>query len=146
LDSNRFFLEAHMKLRPVDFATAGIFVCGLAHSAKTIEESIGQAQAAAARAGTILSKDRLELDATISQVIDESCDGCAYCVDPCPAHAITLIEYMSKGTVKKSVEVDETACLGCGCCQATCPKEGIRIRGFTMAQLSAQVYAALGIE
>jgi len=146
LDRNGFFLEAHMKLRPVDFATGGVFLCGLAHAAKTVEESIGQAQAAAARAAAVLSQDRLELEATISQVVDENCDGCAYCIDPCPADAISLIEYMSKGTVKKTVEVDETACLGCGCCQATCPKAGIRVRGFTLDQLYAQVYAALGIQ
>jgi heterodisulfide reductase subunit A len=144
LDSNGFFLEAHLKLRPVDFATEGVFLCGLAHGAKAVEESISQAQAAAARASAILSKDRLELDACISQVLDDNCDGCAYCVDPCPVGAITLIEYMSNGTVKKSVEVNETACKGCGCCQATCPKGGIRIRGFTLDQLGAQVEAALG--
>jgi heterodisulfide reductase subunit A len=132
-----------MKLRPVDFATGGVFLCGLAHSAKSVEESIGQAQAAAGRAAAILSNDTLELEATISEVIDESCDGCAYCVEPCPADAITLIEYMSKGEVKKMVEVDPTACLGCGCCQATCPKKGISVRGFTLSQLSAQVEAAL---
>jgi heterodisulfide reductase subunit A len=143
LDSTGFFLEAHMKLRPVDFATGGVFLCGLAHSAKSVEESVGQAQAAAGRAAAILSNDTLELEATISEVIDENCDGCAYCIEPCPADAITLIEYMSKGEVKKMVEVNPTACLGCGCCQATCPKKGISIRGFTLSQLSAQVEAAL---
>jgi heterodisulfide reductase subunit A len=144
LDGNGFFLEAHMKLRPVDFATEGVFLCGLAHSAKAVEESIDQAQAAAGRASAILSKDRLELDACISQVVDANCDGCAYCVNPCPATALTLIEYMSEGSIKKTVEVNETACLGCGSCQATCPKQGIRVRGFTFEQLSAQVEAALG--
>jgi heterodisulfide reductase subunit A len=143
LDSNGFFLEAHLKLRPVDFATEGVFLCGLAHSGKTVDESVAQAQAAAARASAILSKDTLDLDAAISQVLDENCDGCAYCVDPCPMNAITLFEYMSKGTVKKMVEVDEAACKGCGCCQATCPKNGVHVRGFTLGMLSAQIEAAL---
>jgi len=141
-----FFLEAHMKLRPVDFATDGVYLCGLAHSAKAADESIIQAQAAASRASTILSRDSIELEATISQVIDESCDGCAYCIEPCSYHAITLIEYMKEGTVKKTVEVDETACKGCGVCMATCPKKGIFVRGFKLEQIGAQVIAALGVQ
>jgi len=145
LDQNNFFLEAHMKLRPVDFATEGVFLCGLAHSAKSIEESIAQACGAAARASTILSKETIELEANISQVIDENCDGCAYCVDPCPYNAIILIEYMKDGAVKKTVEVDESACKGCGVCQATCPKMGIFVRGFKLEQIAAMVNAALEV-
>jgi heterodisulfide reductase subunit A-like polyferredoxin len=141
-----FFLEAHMKLRPVDFATDGIFLCGLSHSAKRIEESIIQARAASSRAATVLSKDSIELEAKISQVVDENCDGCAFCIEPCPYNAITLIEYMRKGAVKKTVETDETACKGCGTCQATCPKIGIFVRGFKLEQIAAQVNAAIGVE
>jgi heterodisulfide reductase subunit A len=92
----------------------------------------------------VLSKDKVELEANISQVVDENCDGCAYCIEPCPYQAITLIEYMRTGSVKKTVEVDETACKGCGCCMATCPKKGIFVRGFNLEQLGAQVNAALG--
>jgi heterodisulfide reductase subunit A len=76
-------------------------------------------------------------------VIDENCDGCAYCIDPCPNKAITLIEYMRNGAVKKTVEVDEAACKGCGVCQATCPKKGIFVRGFKLEQISAMVESAL---
>jgi len=146
LNKEGFFLEAHMKLRPVDFATDGVYLCGLAHSAKAVEESIIQAQAAASRASTILSQDSIELEANISHVIDESCDGCAYCIEPCPYQAITLIEYMREGSVKKTVEVDETACKGCGCCMATCPKKGIFVRGFKLEQIGAQVNAALEVQ
>jgi heterodisulfide reductase subunit A len=145
LNSEGFFLEAHMKLRPVDFMTDGVFLCGLAHSPKSIEESILQAQAASARAATILAQDSIELEANISQVIDQSCDGCAYCVDTCPFKAITLLEYMWQGSVKKIVEANETTCKGCGCCQATCPKNGILIRGFTLEQIQTQIHAALGV-
>jgi heterodisulfide reductase subunit A len=144
LNSEGFFLEAHMKLHPVEFMTDGVFLCGLAHSAKGIDESILQAQAAAARAATILSQDSLELGANISQVIDEKCDGCAYCVDTCPFKAITLFEYLWQGSVKKVVEANESICKGCGCCQATCPKCGIIIKGFTLDQIKAQIHAALG--
>ncbi|MCJ7579908.1 MAG: FAD-dependent oxidoreductase, partial [Candidatus Aminicenantes bacterium] len=145
LNKDKFFLEAHMKLRPVEFATEGVYLCGLAHSAKAVDESIIQAQATASRAATVLSKDRIELEATISQVVDESCDGCAYCIEPCPYQALTLIEYMFKGDVKKTVEVNDSACKGCGCCMATCPKKGIFVKGFTLEQIGAQANAALGV-
>jgi len=145
LNSEGFFLEAHMKLRPVDFMTDGVFLCGLAHSPKNVEESILQAQAAASRAATILAQDSIEMEANVSEVVDASCDGCAYCVDTCPFKAITLLEYMWDGSVKKIVETNETMCKGCGCCQATCPKKGVLIRGFTLDQIQAQIHAALGV-
>jgi heterodisulfide reductase subunit A len=143
LNQDRFFLEAHMKLRPVDFATDGVFMCGLAHSPKSVDESIAQASAAAGKAATILSKDEIQLEATISEVVDANCDGCAYCIDPCPYNALTLIEYMYQGGVKKAVARDAALCKGCGVCQATCPKQGIFIRNFRLDQLSAMVDAAL---
>ena len=145
LNEDGFFLEAHMKLRPVDFATEGVFLAGLAHAAKSVDETIAQAAAAAARAGGVLSRDALELEATVSQVVEENCDGCAYCVDPCPYHAITLVEYVRNGAVKKVIEVNELLCKGCGTCQATCPKQGVFIRGFTLNQIAAQVSAALEV-
>jgi heterodisulfide reductase subunit A len=145
LNSDGFFLEAHLKLRPVDFMTDGVFLCGLAHAPKTLDECVLQAQAAAARAATVLCSDSMELDAIVSEVLDESCDGCAYCVDTCPYQAITLIEYAWKGGTKKTVEADEKICKGCGCCQATCPKNGILVRGFTLEQIRAQIQAALEV-
>lgn len=146
LNQDGYFLEAHMKLRPVDFASDGVFLCGLAHFPKSIDESIIQAGAASARASTILSQDSLELEATISHIIDENCDGCAYCIEPCPYKAITLIEYMWQGTTKKTVELNESICKGCGCCMATCPKKGATVRGFTLEQLGVQIEAALQIQ
>jgi heterodisulfide reductase subunit A len=143
LNQDAFFLEAHMKLRPVDFATDGVFLAGLAHSAKSIEESIIQAGAAAARAGRILSRDSVELEASLSCVRDDGCDGCAYCIAPCPYKAITLLEYARDGAIKKIVEVNESLCKGCGTCQATCPKGAIFVKGFRLDQIQAQVSAAL---
>jgi heterodisulfide reductase subunit A-like polyferredoxin len=145
LNSEGFFLEAHMKLRPVDFMTDGVFLCGTAHSPKTLEESILQAQAASARAATILAKDSIELEGNISHVLDEKCDGCAYCVDTCPYKGITLLEYMWQGSVKKVVQTNDSVCKGCGCCQATCPKDGVQIYGFTLEQIRAQIEAALEV-
>ncbi len=139
----KFFLEAHMKLRPVDFATEGVFMCGLAHWPKAVDESIAQAGAAASRAATILAQEELELEGSVSTVYDPNCDGCAYCVAPCPYDAITLLEYMSDGAVRKTVEVNESLCKGCGSCQATCPKQGIFIKHFRLEQIEAMVNAAL---
>jgi heterodisulfide reductase subunit A len=87
----------------------------------------------------------LELESTISCPIDENCDGCAFCVDTCPYKAITLLEYMKEGSLKKTVEINEIMCKGCGSCMATCPKQGIYVAGFTPEQLGAQVEAALGL-
>jgi heterodisulfide reductase subunit A len=143
LNQDRFFLEAHLKLRPVDFATDGVFLCGLAHSPKNLDETIVQATAAASRATTLLAKERLTPESAISQVVDENCDGCAYCIDPCPYHALTLIEYMKGGAVKKTVEANEALCKGCGVCQATCPKNGIFVKHYRIDQIAAVVEAAL---
>jgi len=117
----------------------------LCHYPKPIQESLAEALAAASRAATILSKDSLMLESTISQVIDENCDGCAFCVDACPFKAIPLIECMKEGDVKKTVEVSEVLCKGCGSCMAMCPKRGIAVAGFTLDQLGAQVDAALEV-
>jgi heterodisulfide reductase subunit A len=141
-----FFLEAHMKLRPVDFSTDGVFLAGLAHASKDVDETISQACAASARASTILSKPVIELEATISQPVDANCDGCAYCVDPCPYKAISLIEYAYQDAVKKTVEVNSSLCKGCGVCQATCPKKGIFVNHFKLEQIMAQINAALEVQ
>ena len=144
LSEDNFFLEAHRKLRPVDFATDGIFLCGNAHSPLGIEETISQALATTARAATILSKKQIDLEPTISHVVEESCDGCAYCVDPCPFKAITLVDYEVNGEIKKRVQVNESICKGCGTCMATCPKKAIYVWHFRPEQLLAEVKAALG--
>ncbi len=145
VNAEGFFSEVHPKIRPLDSATDGIFMAGLCHYPKPIEESIAEGYAVASRASTILSKDVLQLDAIVSNPVDENCDGCAYCIEPCPYDAVTLIEYMKNGEVKKTVETDKVRCKGCGSCMATCPKLGIVVDGFTMEQLSAQVDAALGL-
>jgi heterodisulfide reductase subunit A len=145
LSAEGFFNEAHAKIRPVDCATDGIFLAGLCHFPKSLDEAIAQALASASRASTILSRDFLELESIVSHPIDKNCDGCAFCVDTCPYKAITLVEYRTEGGTKKTVDVNEIICKGCGSCMATCPKQGIYIAGFTPAQLGAQVEAALGL-
>jgi ferredoxin len=120
-------------------------MAGLCHYPKPIQESIADALACASRASTILARDTWELESIISRPIDENCDGCAFCVDACPFQAISLLEYVRDGKVKKTVAVNPVLCKGCGSCMATCPKEGIYVAGFTLGQLGAQVDAALGL-
>ena len=145
LNAEGFFTEAHAKIKPVEATTEGIYLAGLSHYPKPLQESVAEAMAAASRAATVLSSDFLELESNISTVVDANCDGCAFCVDACPFKAITLVEYMSKGQVKKTVEVNEISCKGCGSCMATCPKQGVYVAGFSLAQLEAQVDAALAV-
>ena len=146
VDGHGFFQEAHAKLRPVDFSTDGMFVAGLAHYPKPIEESVAQALAASARAATLLSKTSISLDAIKATVDEEYCDGCALCVDVCPYHAITLVDKEGKdGVDGKIIVVNKAQCKGCGLCQGTCPKRGVYVAGFTMQQISAQIQAALAV-
>ena len=138
-----FLMEAHIKLRPVESPVEGVFLAGLAHSPKLADESIAQAGAAAAKAAAILSKNEIQTEAMVSEVLDANCDGCAYCIEPCPFKAITLVEYISGDTVKKTVESDPAKCQGCGVCMATCPKKGIMVKNFDLEELSDLVAAVL---
>ena len=140
VNKDGFFNEAHPKLRPVDMPVDGLFVAGMCHYPKPIDESIAQAIAAASRTGVILSKDKMELDAIKSMVTDK-CDGCALCVDVCPYNAIELKQDSEAGN--GYVVIDPALCKGCGICAATCPHGGIIVHGFTMEQIQAQVNAAL---
>ncbi|UCE16751.1 MAG: CoB--CoM heterodisulfide reductase iron-sulfur subunit A family protein [Candidatus Bathyarchaeota archaeon] len=139
LSKNGFFLEAHMKLRPVDFATDGLFLCGLAHWPKSIEESVSQAYAAAARAITILSKEALEVEGAIASVNEDLCGGCRLCESVCEYSAIKMEEVDGK----LRAHVIEALCKGCGVCGSTCPVGAISMLHFTDDQLLAQVKAAL---
>jgi heterodisulfide reductase subunit A len=146
MDNYGFFQEAHAKLRPVDFATDGLFVAGTAHYPKPIDETIAQALAASARAATLLARDEITLDGIKAEVDPDCCDGCALCIDVCPYHAITLVEEKDDaGEVHKLVTINKAHCKGCGLCQGTCPKRGISVAGFTFKQLESQISAALAV-
>jgi len=133
------FLEAHMKLRPVDFATDGVFLCGMAHSPKYVEESIAQACAAASRAATILSKSTLEMEGTIASVNEDLCSACKVCEYLCPYGAIE----MKDKDGKPIAHVIEALCKGCGACGTACPTKAITMGHFTTQEILAQVRAAL---
>jgi heterodisulfide reductase subunit A len=130
-DEKNLFIGMLGILNPLDFNTDGVFKCGPARKKMGIPDSIIDGEGAASRVAGIISKKELVKSPAISFVVDENCDGCAYCVDPCPAKAITLIEYMQEdGIIKKTVEVNEAICRGCGVCMATCPKKGIYVKHY----------------
>ncbi len=133
LGENHFFLEAHVKLRPVDFATDGIFVCGSAHWPADISESISQSNAAASRASTILSKEMLEVEGSTAEVNTDLCVGCEACIKICPYSAI------SKDEETDTVVVNKVVCKGCGLCGASCPQNAITIHHFTSDQIIAEI-------
>ena len=144
LNSDGFFQEAHVKLRPVEFNVDGVFVAGLAHYPKPLEESISQALAAADKAGRLLARQEINLEPNTALVDPTNCDGCGLCIEVCPYQAITLVEYQGEdGTPLKTVHIDPVLCKGCGICQGTCPKRRVDVAGFTYAQLEAQIDAAL---
>ncbi len=138
LNADGFFLEAHMKLRPVDFATDGVFVAGLAHYPKPIEESIAQAKAAAARASSILSKPFVEVAPTVSSVDQERCIGCGMCEANCPFGAIRLTPVHGKGFRAETITA---SCKGCGICSAGCMQKAIDMKHFRDRQMLAAIHA-----
>jgi heterodisulfide reductase subunit A len=132
-----FFAEAHVKLRPNDFATDGVFVCGLAHAPKPIEESISQAQAAASRAVTVLSALEVSVSGTVAVVDPNCCSSCGVCVEICPYSAPQFIENTGKA------EIQATLCKGCGLCVASCRSGAIHLKGFDTGQIMAQLKTCL---
>jgi heterodisulfide reductase subunit A len=138
LNEDGFFLEAHMKLRPVDFATDGVFVAGLAHYPKPIEESIAQAQAAASRAATVLTQAKVEVEPIVSVVNQDGCIGCGLCEASCPFAAIRLVKVHGKGYRAENISA---SCKGCGICAAACPQQAIDMKHFRDKQILAVIHA-----
>ena len=130
------FMEAHVKLRPVDMATEGIFVCGTAHSPKLLHESISQAFAAASRATTFLSQPQLTLSAVTAQVNADLCASCLICVRSCPYQ----VPRINRDGVS---EIDVALCHGCGVCAAECPAKAIELNWYEDLQIMSKVDALL---
>ena len=126
LNADGFFLEAHMKLRPVDFASEGLFLCGTAHAPKFISETIAQAHAVAARAASILSKKKMPVGGQTAWVDPDKCISCMTCVHVCPYRAPQV------GRDNKA-EVQGVVCMGCGSCTAECPARAITLRHYADA-------------
>ncbi len=140
LNDDGFFLEAHAKLRPVDFATEGVFVCGLAHAPKFVSEHVTQAYAAASRAITVLSKDVIEVEGTIPKVNVARCTACGLCEQTCAYKAVEVkVVDQRRGTM--AAQVNEALCKGCGACAAGCRSGAIDLQGFSDQQILAAIAA-----
>jgi heterodisulfide reductase subunit A len=139
LNDDGFFLEAHVKLRPVDFATEGVFLAGLAHGPKTVDETTAQALAAASRACTVLQKPAIEAQAAIAEVWPERCVACGLCEAICPYHAVTVEAQPFGRTQRLFAKVNPALCKGCGLCVAGCRSGALNLAGFTDQQVLAEI-------
>ncbi|MBM3187479.1 MAG: FAD-binding protein, partial [Chloroflexi bacterium] len=142
LNAEHFFLEAHMKLRPVEFATEGIYLAGMAHAPKFIEESIAQASAAVSRACTVLSQQQIMSAGSVAWVDQLCCVACGDCRDICPYQAIDIVnKEVTRRNFKDCAEVNPALCKACGACAAACRSGCITLEGFDDSQIMAQIEA-----
>jgi heterodisulfide reductase subunit A-like polyferredoxin len=144
VDADGFFLEAHVKLRPVDFASDGVFMAGMAHYPKLLDETMIQAQAAAARAARVLSRETLTAGGRVAIVDPALCTGCLTCVRVCP-FGVPQIEanLTGVGNIMGAALIEAAICQGCGSCAAECPAQAIQLMHYTDVQMAAKVGALL---
>ena len=140
LNEDGYFMEAHAKLRPVEFASEGIFMAGMAHYPKPIEESVAQGKAAASRASVVLSKEELSVEGVVSHVDEHYCIGCGMCGDACPYGAIGLVDLEGGGQVSR---VQPALCKGCGACAVACPTGAAAVFHYDDEEVLSMVSAAL---
>jgi heterodisulfide reductase subunit A len=146
VDMDGWFLEAHVKLRPVDFASDGIFLAGSAHYPKLLDEAIVQAQAAASRAVTLLSKPTISRGGAIAHVNAEACVGCLTCVRICPFGVPRVSdETLGVGGVKGAVYIEPAICQGCGTCVGECPAYAIELLHYRHDQMESEVSSLLAV-
>ncbi|MGB9870665.1 MAG: FAD-dependent oxidoreductase [Anaerolineae bacterium] len=142
VDLDGFFLEAHVKLRPVDFATDGFFLAGMAHYPKFLGEAIAQAQAAAARAATVLGRDYLEVGGVVAQVDAEKCVGCLTCVRICPYRVPHIrADLVGVGGIVGAAYIEPAQCHGCGVCVGECPAKAIQLLHYRDVEMEAKIEA-----
>jgi len=139
MNPDGFFQEAHVKLRPVDFAADGVFLCGTAHYPKHITETIGQAYGAAGRAASLLSRDTVTASGSVCEVTEDDCVSCGACITACTYNAIEF-HHTPNG---KKAQVNPVLCKGDGLCNAKCPTNAIILKHFTDEELLDQIDAAL---
>jgi heterodisulfide reductase subunit A len=142
-DKYNFYSEAHAKLRPVECATAGIYLAGACQGPKDIPETVSQASAAAAKVMTLFSKDKLEREPIVARVKESGCVGCFACKKVCAYGAVEEKEIRDRqGNLIKTVAfVNPGVCAGCGTCQATCPSKSVELDGYTDEQVIAMIEA-----
>jgi heterodisulfide reductase subunit A len=138
-DPGNFYQEAHVKLRPLDFPTDGVYVCGSAHYPKNLTDAISQAEGAASRAAIPMLKGFAKAEGIVASVDEDLCSGCKLCIAVCPYSAIEFDEE------KKVTRINEVLCKGCGTCSAACPSGALQQKGFTDKQISSMVEAAFEV-
>jgi heterodisulfide reductase subunit A-like polyferredoxin len=142
VDLDGFFMEAHVKLRPVDFANDGVFLAGMAHYPKLLDEAIVQAQAAAARAATILSKEQLSVGGIVAEVDPALCVGCLTCVRACPYDVPQIsADLTGIGDILGAAHINPAQCRGCGICAGECPAQAIQIAHYRDDQMEVKIHA-----
>jgi heterodisulfide reductase subunit A-like polyferredoxin len=145
VDMDGFFLEAHVKLRPVDFAAEGVFMAGVAHYPKFLDETIAQAQAAASRAARILSQESMLSNARVAVVDPLKCTGCLTCVRICPYDVPKVrSNFMGVGNIVGAAYIEPAICQGCGSCVSECPARAIQLMHYTDAQTLIKIDALFG--
>jgi heterodisulfide reductase subunit A2 len=135
---DRFLLEVHPKLRPVELAVSGVFLAGSCQGPMDIGESTAAASAAAAKAASLVIQRQIEMDPFVARVNETRCTGCQTCLTVCPYDAV------ARDAVRHVAGVNEALCAGCGTCVAACPSNAIQQAGFTDVQVAAEVDALLG--
>jgi len=138
LNDDGFFVERHAKLGPSEFSTDGVFLCGMAHYPKPIDESIAQGQAAASRAVTLLSPKNIFMSGTVAMTNPANCSSCSVCISICPYKAPAFTE---EGLFVGKAEINPVLCKGCGLCVASCRSGAIHLKGFDNDQIFAQIFA-----
>jgi heterodisulfide reductase subunit A len=136
MNEDGFFVEAHAKLGPSEFATDGVYLCGMAHYPKPIDESVAQAQATASRAVTLLARERVKVSGMVAYANPLFCSSCGVCVEVCPYSAPSFV---AKGPFAGKAEVNPVLCKGCGLCVASCRSGALNLKGFEEGQIMAMI-------
>jgi heterodisulfide reductase subunit A len=140
MNDDGFFVERHAKLGPSEFATAGVFLCGLAHYPKPIDESIAQGQAAASRSVTLLSQKTIHTSGTIAKVNPAICSSCGVCLSICPYSAPSYLDEKAR-MFRGKAQINPVLCKGCGLCVASCRSGALHLQGFDNDQIFSQIFA-----
>jgi len=140
VDSAGFFIETHAKIKPLDFSTSGIYMCGAAHYPKNLVDSIAQAEGAASRASIPISQEKMKGEGIVSEVIEDLCRGCGTCELACAYSAIDLVPH-SREPGRLVAKVNRALCKGCGSCAAACLNSAIEQKGYDSKQINVMISA-----
>ena len=142
VDKAGFFIETHAKIKPLDFSTSGVYMCGAAHYPKNLVDSIAQAEGAASRAAIPIAQEKMKGEGIVSVVNENLCRGCGTCEQACAYSAIELKPH-PKDPLRFVAEVNKALCKGCGSCAAACLNSAIEQKGYRSKQINVMIEALL---